>query len=72
MSSERRVRYWIIKCNPRSYRIDGRLRDPDPELDWRVTRHQDEVAPGDIAFVGRTGEQGEGQMSRRAQRTRHT
>ena len=51
------MRYWIFKCNPKSYRIDDRLRDPDPEIDWRVTRYWDEVAPGDIAFVWRTGEQ---------------
>jgi hypothetical protein len=51
------MRYWIFKCNPKSYRIDDRLRNPDPEIDWRVTRYWDEAMPGDTAFVWRTGEQ---------------
>jgi predicted RNA-binding protein with PUA-like domain len=47
--------YWIFKCNPERFRIDARLRDPAPQTAWTVSRYRDEIAPGDIAFIWRTG-----------------
>jgi len=48
--------YWIFKCNPDEYRIDERLKDPEPKITWRVTRYKDEIKKGDIAFIWRTGD----------------
>jgi predicted RNA-binding protein with PUA-like domain len=47
--------YWIFKTDPKQYRIDERLKDPDPETSWRVTRYKDEIRQGDIVFIWRTG-----------------
>jgi len=47
--------YWLFKCNPEKYRIDERLKDPESTITWRVTRYKDEIEPGDIAFIWRTG-----------------
>ena len=47
--------YWIFKTDPEQYRIDERLKDPDPETSWRTTRYMDEIRQGDIAFIWRTG-----------------
>jgi predicted RNA-binding protein with PUA-like domain len=49
------VNYWIFKCNPDLYDIDGRLRDPTALTTWNATRYRDEMMPGDIAFMWRTG-----------------
>ena len=49
------MKYWIFKCDPERYLIDDRLNDPNPNFRWRVTRYGDEIAPGDIAFIWRTG-----------------
>jgi len=49
------MNYWIFKANPDKYRIDARLRDPDPSIFWRVTRFQDRIQKGDTVFIWRTG-----------------
>ena len=49
--------YWIFKANPEQYRIDDRLRDPDPNIIWRVTRYQDRIQKGDTVFLWRAGKQ---------------
>ena len=50
-----RRRYWIFKRYPRTYRVDDRLQDPEASISWLVTRYQDEMRPGDIAFLWRAG-----------------
>lgn len=47
--------YWIFKTNPDHYRLDGRLKDANPKISWKVTRYKDEIQKGDIAFIWRTG-----------------
>jgi hypothetical protein len=47
--------YWIFKCNPEQYRLSARLADPNPPTTWMVTRHRDEIGPGDIVFIWETG-----------------
>lgn len=49
------MNYWIFKANPAHYRIDDRLHDPDPTIVWAVTKFQENIKPGDIVFVWRTG-----------------
>ena len=49
------MNYWIFKVNPARYRINDRLRDPDPATTWLITRYAGEIAPGDLAFVWLTG-----------------
>ena len=51
------MRYWIFKCNPKKYRINDRLCDPERRITWQVTRYKSEIGPGDIAFIWRTGSQ---------------
>ena len=50
--------FWIFKCNPRRFDIDGRLRDPQPRTTYLVTRYCDRIRPGDTAFIWRTGPDG--------------
>ena len=48
--------YWIFKCNPEKYRLADRLADPNPTtLTWTVSRHRDEIGPGDTVFPSETG-----------------
>ncbi len=47
--------YWIFKVNPKKYRIDARLADPEVRTTWQVTRYSDEIRSGDTAFIWRTG-----------------
>lgn len=49
------MNYWIFKCNPKQYMIDARLEDPDASTTWQVTRYQGQIAPGDAAFIWKTG-----------------
>jgi hypothetical protein len=52
------VSYGIFKSNPERFRIDDRLKDPDPRTTWLVTRYRDEIKPGDVAFIWKTGREG--------------
>jgi predicted RNA-binding protein with PUA-like domain len=47
--------FWIFKCNPEVYRLDDRLADPNPTISWTVSRHRDEIGPGDTVFLWVTG-----------------
>ncbi len=47
--------YWIFKANPEQYRIDDRLKDPNPDITWAVTRYHDRIQKGDTVFVWRGG-----------------
>lgn len=47
--------YWLFKCDPERYRIDARLHLAEPRTSWAVTRYGEEMAPGDLAFIFRTG-----------------
>jgi predicted RNA-binding protein with PUA-like domain len=47
--------FWIFKCNPEKYRLEDRLADPNPTLTWTVSRHPDEIEPGDTVFLWVTG-----------------
>lgn len=54
------MHYWIFKCRPtdgveEGYRFSARMADPDPNTTWRVTRYQDEIRAGDVAFIWKTG-----------------
>src|SRR5205814_10709826 len=49
------MRYWIFKCNPKKYRIDDRLKDPEKRITWKVTRYKDQIQKGDVAFIWRSG-----------------
>jgi hypothetical protein len=46
---------WIFKCNPEIYRLEDRLADPNPTLTWTVSRHREEIGPGDTVFLWVTG-----------------
>jgi len=48
-------KYWIFKCNPNKYDIDGRMANPDAETSWRVTRYENEMRVGDTVFIWRCG-----------------
>ena len=47
--------YWIFKASPDQYRLDERLKDKEPKIQWRVTRYKDEIKTGDTVFLWRTG-----------------
>lgn len=47
--------YWIFKCNPDKYRLEDRLENLNPLLTWTVSRHRDEIGPGDTVFLWVTG-----------------
>jgi hypothetical protein len=47
--------FWIFKCNPAKYRLADRLADPNPTLTWKVSRHRNEIGPGDTVFLWVTG-----------------
>jgi predicted RNA-binding protein with PUA-like domain len=49
------VSYWIFKANPERFRIEARLKDPQPKTTWLVTRYRDQVKPGDVAFIWSAG-----------------
>ncbi len=49
------MNYWIFKCNPDKYRIDDRLEDPEEIITWQITRYKENIAPGDLAFIWKTG-----------------
>ncbi|HEV8069210.1 MAG TPA: EVE domain-containing protein [Planctomycetaceae bacterium] len=49
------MNFWIFKWNPDDYDLDGRLKDPDPNTSSKVTKYQNEIALGDIAFIWQTG-----------------
>ena len=48
------MKYWSFQCNPKLYRIDDRLNDPNPMITWKVTRYKDEIKDGDTAFIWKT------------------
>src|SRR5205807_2445612 len=47
--------FWIFKCNPDLYRLEDRLSDPNPTISWTVSRHREEIGPGDTVFLWVTG-----------------
>jgi predicted RNA-binding protein with PUA-like domain len=47
--------FWIFKCNPELYRLEDRLADPNPTISWTVSRHREEIGPGDTVFLWVTG-----------------
>jgi predicted RNA-binding protein with PUA-like domain len=47
------LNYWIFKINPDQYRLDDRLRDPNPILTCPVTRYHDRIQKGDTVFLWR-------------------
>jgi hypothetical protein len=47
--------YWIFKYNPELYHLDDRLADPNPDITWTVSRHRNEIGPGDTIFLWQTG-----------------
>jgi uncharacterized protein (DUF433 family)/predicted RNA-binding protein with PUA-like domain len=49
------MRFWIFKCNPKTYRLKDRLADPKPSIDWRVPQYSGDIGPGDIAFLWQGG-----------------
>lgn len=49
------MNYWIFKCNPNKYKIDDRLEDPEEIITWQITRYKEDIAPGDLAFIWKTG-----------------
>lgn len=49
------MNYWIFKCNPKKYRLDARLSNPEPRISWQVTRYKKDIMPGDKAFIWRCG-----------------
>lgn len=46
--------YWIFKANPEHYRLAERLADPEPRTSWEITRFEDRIREGDLAFIWRT------------------
>ena len=42
---------WIIKCDPKVYRLSDRLSDPNNTITWLVTRYKNDIQPGDIVFL---------------------
>jgi hypothetical protein len=44
------MNYWIFECDPKKYRLEDRLEDPDPQLHLG-TQHREEVCAGDVAFI---------------------
>jgi len=44
------MNYWIFKCNPDWYKLSERLADKNPKTSWRVTKYENDIAPGDIVF----------------------
>jgi len=51
------MNYWLFQCNPKLYRIEDRLNDPNPKITWKVSRYQNEIKCGDIAFIWRAGDE---------------
>lgn len=47
--------FWIFKCNPELYRLEDRLADSNPTISWSVSRHREEIGPGDTVFLWVTG-----------------
>jgi len=47
--------YWTFKSNPKKYKLNERLNNPDPNTSWRITRFKHEIHIDDIAFIWRTG-----------------
>jgi predicted RNA-binding protein with PUA-like domain len=47
--------FWIFKCNPENYRLNDRLADPNPKISWTISRHREEIGPGDTVFLWVTG-----------------
>jgi hypothetical protein len=41
------MNYWIFRSNPERFRIDDRLKDPEPRTSWLVMRYRDEIKPGE-------------------------
>jgi predicted RNA-binding protein with PUA-like domain len=48
--------FWIFKSNPSLFKLDERLRDPEPITTWKVSRYKDDIQIGDLAFIWRTGD----------------
>ncbi len=51
------MNYWIFKCNPEMYDLFERLKNPNPEITWLVTRYMKDIKLGDIAFLWQTGKE---------------
>ena len=49
------MNYWIFKANTEKYQLDNRLKDPDLNTTWRITRYREQIKAGDIAFIWRAG-----------------
>ncbi|MEI7847161.1 MAG: EVE domain-containing protein [Chloroflexota bacterium] len=49
------MNYWIFKSNVDHYRLDDRLKNPDPNTTWKVTRYREKIQSGDLAFIWRAG-----------------
>jgi hypothetical protein len=47
--------FWIFKCNPEKYRFAERLANRYPTISCLVSRHREEIAPGDTVFFLETG-----------------
>ena len=47
--------FWIFKCDPKRYRLNDRMADPNPALSWLVTRYKKVIVPGDTALLMETG-----------------
>ena len=48
--------FWIFKCNPKKYCVADRLANPNSHRTWTVSRHRDQIGPGDTIFIWETGD----------------
>lgn len=47
--------YWIFKCDPKRYRLNERMADPNSTITWLVTRYKKAISVGDTVFLMETG-----------------
>ncbi len=50
------MNYWIFKSSPKKYKIDLRLQNQERKTTWLVSRYQQEIKAGDVAFIWKTGD----------------
>ncbi len=50
-------RAWIFQANPEIYDVRAAIRKL-PEIGWTVSRHKEEIAPGDRVYLWESGPQG--------------
>jgi len=50
-------RTWIFQANPQVYDVRGAIRKLS-QIAWTVSRHKDEIAPGDRVYLWESGPQG--------------